>query len=258
VTDPTDALVDRPERAIAFESVFNFRDLGGYPAVGGSMVGWRRLFRADGLHRLGREDGEQFRSLRIATVIDLRTDAEVVERGRFPADLAEVGYHHLPMFDVEPDWSLGDAEAPGFLADRYVDMLAAGRTTVATSLAMLARSASYPLVFHCAAGKDRTGILAAVVLGLLGVPDDVIVEDYAVSHEAMAKMVTWMAANQPGLALDPSRYPSSIIEARPETMARFLAHVRQSHGSIDGLARDLGVEQGAIDAIRDILLEPPG
>lgn len=250
VVDPVEALAAEPQRTIAFDAVFNFRDLGGYPASDGRSVRWRRLFRADGLHRLRAAEGEQFRALGIRTVIDLRTKEEVQERGRFPTEVAEVDHHHLPMFDVEPDWRLGDAEAPGYLADRYVEMLEAGRRTVASSLALLARPEAYPLVFHCAVGKDRTGILAAVVLGLLGVPDEVIAEDYAISHEAMVRMNAWLIDTQPDLALDPGRYPASVFEARPATMTRFLEHLRNTHGSVEGLVRDLGVGGETVEGIR--------
>jgi len=259
MVDPVEALAAEPERTVAFEAVFNFRDLGGYPAGEGRSVRWRRLFRADGLQRLRPEEGRQFRSLGIATVVDLRTPQEADDSGRFPAEVAEVEYHHWPMFDVVPDWSeAGDVDSPGFLADRYVEMLEHGRETVAGTLNLLSRSTAYPLVFHCAAGKDRTGILAALVLGLLGVPDEVIVDDYALSHEAMARMGAWVRENMPEVAERASRqaYPASVAEAKPETMVRFLAHLRANHGTLGGLAADLGVGAEVIEAMQANLLVP--
>lgn len=245
----------RPDRAIAFEAVFNFRDLGGYPTADGRTTRWRRLFRADGLNRLRDHEGEQVQALGIKTVIDLRTPDEVALHGRFPPAVAPVDYRHLPLFDVQPDWAgFGEPDAPGFLADRYVEMLETGRTSVASALRILGDAASYPLVFHCAAGKDRTGILAAVVLGLLGVPDEVIIDDYALSHEATMRMFAWVKAN--GRAVDAGYQPppSSVIAALPDTMARFLAHLRQTHGGAPGLAGDLGVDAAVLEGIRAELL----
>src|SRR5579871_1772019 len=89
------------DRVIAFEQVFNFRDLGGYPARGGTLR-WRTLFRADGLNRLQPGEEEAFGALGISTVIDLRTGEEADHGGRFPTDVWDVSYHHLPMFDVLP------------------------------------------------------------------------------------------------------------------------------------------------------------
>src|SRR5579883_1224338 len=157
--DPVEAFAGAPDRTIAFQAVFNFRDLGGYPAGEGRTVRWRRLFRADGLHRVRTAEAARFRELGIATVVDLRTVEEVVERGRFPVEVAAVAYHHLPMFDVEPEWhSYEDVEAPDYLANRYMEMLETGRRALGEVLGLLADPSSYPLVFHCAAGKDRTGI----------------------------------------------------------------------------------------------------
>lgn len=244
-----------PDRAISFEAVFNFRDLGGYPTADGRSTRWRRLFRADGLNRLRDHEREQVQALGIRTVIDLRTPDEVASHGRFPAAVAAVDYRHLPLFDVQPDWAGFEApDAPGFLADRYVEMLEAGGASVASALRILGDADSFPLVFHCAAGKDRTGILAAVVLGLLGVPDEVIIDDYALSHEATMRMFAWVKAN--GRAVDAGYQlpPSAVIAALPETMVRFLAHLRETHGGAAGLAGDLGVDAEVLERIRTELL----
>jgi protein tyrosine/serine phosphatase len=243
--------VDEPGRTIAFDAVFNFRDLGGYPARDGRRVRWRRLFRADGLHRLRPEESDRFRELGITTVIDLRSAEEVATRGRVPEP--DVVYHHLAMFDVEPDWPPDD-DSPGYLADRYLEMVEEGRRTLAASLEVLSDEAAYPLVFHCAAGKDRTGILAAVVLALLGVPDDVIVQDYALSQEAMGRLGAWLRANMPDVADANSTLPSSVFGATVETMTVFLAHLQRAYGGAEGLVRELGVDPDLVRRLREHLL----
>jgi protein-tyrosine phosphatase len=252
--DPVGILAGRPERTIAFEAVFNFRDLGGYPAAPGRAVRWRRLFRADGLHRLRPDEGEQFRLLGIATVVDLRTESEVRSRGAFPAEVAAVDYHHLPMFDAEPDWEAVDPRAAGYLADRYVEMLDVGRAALRGTVELLARPEAYPLVFHCAAGKDRTGITAAVVLALLGVPDEVIADDYALSHEAMARLTAWGLRNEPSIQERLASYPAAVLGAEAETMTGFLERVRDRHGSVEGLVAGLGVPADTVAALRANLL----
>ena len=245
-----------PDRSIAFDAVFNFRDLGGYRTRDGATTRWRRLFRADGLNRLREHEAEQVRALGIRTVIDLRTPDEAEAHGRFPEAIAPVAYRSLPLFDVQPDWAgFEEPDAPGFLADRYVEMLETGRSSVAAALHLLADPEAYPLVFHCAAGKDRTGILAAVVLGLLDVPDEVIIDDYALSHEATERMFAWVTAH--GREAD-STYqppPASVIAALPDTMARFLSHLDRTHGGPAGLVADLGVGPDVVERIRAQLLE---
>ena len=253
----SDEGVDDPPRTIAFEAVFNFRDLGGYPARRGQRVRWRRLFRADGLNRVRTHEADVVRRLGIRTVVDLRTNDEVRTHGRFPDEVAEVNYCHLPVFDVQPDWAgFDEPDAPGFLADRYVEMLESGRPSVAAALKLLADPGAYPLVFHCAAGKDRTGILASVVLALLGVPDDVIVEDYALSHQATERMFAWVAARGRDLDSGYQTPPPSVLAAHPDTMVRFLEHLDATHGGASGLVQDLGVGTDTIDRIRENLLEP--
>jgi len=196
------------------------------------------------------------RHLGIVTVIDLRTAEEVTARGRVPDELGATDYHHLPMFDVLPDWSnVGDLADPGFLADRYAEMLDVGRATVGTVLRLLAEPSQLPAVFHCAAGKDRTGIVAALVLELLGVERNTVVADYALSHEAMVRLDEWVAARSPEYVAVLRERPTVVGEARPHTMERFLAFVDDRYGSVTGLAQDLGVGAELIARLQANLLE---
>ena len=207
------------ERHVALEGCFNFRDLGGYRTPDGRRVRWRQLFRADSLSRLTGSDFDQLGAMGLATVIDLRTVSEVAERGRVEWPAPGITYHHLPMLDVLPDrdeyveWA-----APDFVARRYADMLATGASAVAEALRVLADSRCHPAVIHCAAGKDRTGIISALVLGLLGVSDE------------------------------------DIVAAEPETMHAFLGRFRDDHGSFEDYASGLGLS-GAMRALRSALLE---
>ncbi len=183
--------VTHDDRKIPLEAVHNFRDLGGYRTADGRTTRWRTLYRADGLYRLTPADVETVRALGLLTVIDLRTPDELTERGRFPVEDHPVAFHHLPIIDVvwnaaELDTFTGDASA--IMLHLYLDMFRRGEQELVRLLQILARPDVLPAVFHCAAGKDRTGIATAVILGVLGVPADVIVADYALSAEAMERM----------------------------------------------------------------------
>jgi protein-tyrosine phosphatase len=245
---------EHEERAIPFEAVFNFRDLGGYQGADGRTVRWRTLFRADGLNRLTDVEVARVRSLGIVTVMDLRTPEEITNHGRF-AELETVTFHHLPVFDVVPDWSdLPGSMAPGFLADRYAEMLDGGAGAVAGVLRLLTKPETLPAVFHCAAGKDRTGIVAALVLSLLGVDRATVVVDYALSHEPMARMDQWILRKNPDYAERLAARPVAVAEARPETMERFLAALDVTYGSVAGLAEHLGITPAEVEALRANLL----
>jgi protein-tyrosine phosphatase len=242
-------------RQISLEGSFNFRDLGGYKAAEGRTVRWRRLFRADGLHRLTEADLNRLVDLGLRTVIDLRTLDEVVERGRIEWPAPDLAYHHLPMIDVLPDREEMPAWVDAsFVADRYAAMLGEGGEAVAEALAVLTDPHAYPAVFHCAAGKDRTGILAAVVLGLLGVSDADIVTDYALSRAAMARMLEWLRATHPEAIEELESRTAAIVAAEPETMALFLERFRLEYGSFETYAGSLGLA-GAVSDLRASLLE---
>ena len=246
----------QPPRRLTLTGCVNFRDLGGYPGAEGRALRWRRLFRADGLTRLDEDDCAQLADLGLATVIDLRTKGEVEERGRFPEDAFEVEYHHLPLTDVlPPTEDLSRYDEPAFVTSRYQQLFAEGSSSLARAVQVLAEPDALPAVFHCSAGKDRTGILAALVLGFLGVPREVIVEDYALSAEAMIALLERLKQEYADSVEEVERYAPAVISVAPESMAKFLSSLEDEHGSFDDLARSLGVTD-AVTRLRDALLEP--
>ena len=243
------------QRFIALQGCFNFRDLGGYSAAGGRAVRWRRLFRADGLQRLTDDDRRDLGELGLRTVIDLRCGDELTERGRIVWPARGLGYHHLPMMDVLPDrQELPTWVSSSYVAGRYAEMLDGGRTAVAQALAVLADSTTYPAVFHCAAGKDRTGILSAVLLGVLGVADETIVADYSLSRGAMVRFLERLHTEYPDAKDELERSSAAIVAAEPETMALFLQRFRSEHGSFEAYADSLGMASVVRD-LRMALLE---
>jgi hypothetical protein len=245
-----------PSRKLSFEGCFNFRDLGGYPTIDGRTTRWRRLFRADGLSRLTEADMAVLRDLGVVTVIDLRTVLEADTQGRFPEDVDGVSYYHLPLTDTlpgeeeSPDW-----DRPAFVAERYRGMLSEGTETVTSAIRLLADPGRQPAVFHCSVGKDRTGVLSGLVLGFLGVPDEVIVDDYALSYEAMLQLLEHLKERYPDASEIVERYRPVILSAEPASMAGFVEGVRSTYGSFDALAGTLGLA-AEVDALRDELLEP--
>ena len=250
-TGPETTTIDR---AIAFATVFNVRDLGGLTTSDGRVVRRGRVFRADGVDRLDGEDLEVARTLGLRTVIDLRTFGEV-ERRAFPAERISVAWHHLPILDGM--WSEQDLVptngAVDFLRDRYLDMLVEGRDSIVRALELVADDG--PVLFHCAAGKDRTGVLAAVVLGVLGASPEVIAEDYHLSAEAMGAFVDWMTLEHPEWMDAMTNQPPEYLAAPPEAMLGFLAEVERRHGSMEALVLELGASPAVVERLRANLLD---
>jgi protein-tyrosine phosphatase len=236
--------LDARDRHITFEGCFNFRDLGGYEASDGRRVRWDRLYRADGINRLTAADLERFATLGIVTVIDLRTPAEVEARG-FLVDVID----DMTRFGAE------EVASPSFVADRYQDMLRDGADRVAAALTLVGEVDALPAVFHCSAGKDRTGILAGIVLRLLGVTVTDVVADYALSQAAMQQLLAYVIENHPDSAAALERYPSAMLAADPGNMARFLDAVESQYGSMETFVASLGIEEATVGRLRDALLE---
>ncbi|HEX2384392.1 MAG TPA: tyrosine-protein phosphatase, partial [Acidimicrobiales bacterium] len=188
------------------------------------------------------------------TVLDLRTPAELDERGRFTHD--SVGYHHLPILETtwDRDALYVEVDVAEFLAARYLEMLEEGRESIGRALRILADPASLPLVFHCAAGKDRTGVVAAIVLDLLGVRDDDIADDYSLSRLGMDRFRAWIIETYPEAADAMSDQPQAFLDAPAEAMHLFLAGLREQHGSVYDYAVSLGVSGDVLHAVRENLL----
>jgi protein-tyrosine phosphatase len=230
------------ERRIEFAGCFNFRDLGGYATRDGHWVRPQRLYRADGPHALTTDDAVKLRTLELATVIDLRTAQEVRERGCYVTELTDVIEYHLPLTDVLPDPDeLERWTDPQFVAGEYRRMLDRGADTIAEALAILTDPSAYPAMFHCSAGKDRTGVLSGVLLGVLGVPDETIIADYALSGAAMERLIEHYKDTLPDADARLSRLAPAIVAAHPEAMTAFLEGLRRDYGSSDDYTTALGV-----------------
>lgn len=243
------------ERRIELEGCFNFRDLGGYPTADGRRMRWRRLFRSDALHHLTERDIERLGGeLGIGRVVDLRSTGEIQAEGRGRLASQPIHFHHLPLFDGEiPDEQKRSADELT-LADRYLMMAEFAKGPIAKVIVTLAESEA-PAVYHCAAGKDRTGVISAVLLGVLGVRDEIIVADYAASQEQLDAVIERLLSAE-GYQEMLQALPEDTMHANPETMVRLLEQLRERYESMEGYAAAIGVPESALQALRKRLLEP--
>lgn len=246
-----------PARDIELLDTFNLRDLGGYRTDDGRRVRWRTLFRGAALHRLRGPDLEAVRRLGLVTAIDLRTGGELDARGGYPTDELPATFHHLPMIDRI--WDLSEAVGPSappaeqYLMARYRDMLTEGADTIATAVELFSRREHLPAVFYCAAGKDRTGVLAALVLDAVGVRTDEIVADYHLSNERVERIRARAAAVDPDAAM--VSQPPAFMRAPAEAMALLLEQIHAEFGGTAAYLRGLGVRPKVLSDLSDALLE---
>ncbi|CAM3370478.1 Protein tyrosine phosphatase [Stackebrandtia soli] len=230
---------------VGFASLRNFRDLGGHSTGDGRVVASGRLYRSDSLGKLSDDDWVRFLDLRVGTVIDLRYPWEIARNGRVrEADglrYVNLSIEHRPYDQAEID---PDVDPWRHLADRYAEVASDGVVEIRAVLETIA-DADEPVVFHCASGKDRTGLIAALVLTLLGVSDEDIVADYALTENASAGLVAdWRAAN-PGRVL---RWPG-YGRAPADVMWHVLSDVAAGYGSMTGYVADgLGMDTADLAA----------
>ncbi|MGC5021125.1 tyrosine-protein phosphatase [Micromonospora sp. DT47] len=238
-------------RRIPFSAMFNFRDVGGYAGHDGRTVRWGRLYRSDSPHRIDGADREAFTALGVRTVIDLRRPSEVERDGRVPE---QDGLAYRNIHPEHVDWGerpyQQGSDLPRYLADRYADLADTGAGGLAEAVGLIADEANVPVLVHCVAGKDRTGIVCGLTLAVLGVADAEIATDYALSTEAAEQFQAWFTST--GRQIRPGLPP---LTTPAEAMTLFLAELRQRHGSVEDYLRQAGVTDAQLAALRDHLLE---
>lgn len=268
-----------PRRIVNIDGLINFRDLGGYQTDDGRKVSWGQLYRSAQLDRLSEQGVRQLAALDIKTVIDLRF-AE--ESQRYPTIRAAVPNAQLlawndPQFadakrqdqvmqtswkdSLETNDPLQVREA---MRVNYPQKLYSHRLIFRAMLQRLVDQKT-PLIFHCAAGKDRTGVAAALILSLLGVSEELIVEDYLLTQGLMPSLIeNWVAGGgsdeyddfQSRLAKHPKAIVQPIFDADEVYILTLLNYVNETYGGFANYASTtMGFSDQAIDTLRERLLE---
>ncbi len=235
-------------RWLDYDGCDNFRDLGGYPTPGG-VTRWGVLYRSDALGKLTEADAGRVGAA-VRTVVDLRT-ADEVGRLPLPSPLAERAAS-IAMDNPEID-AIRQAGAAG-MGGLYLWNLDHKQDGFARLVRLLADPAKLPAVIQCNGGKDRTGICAALILDLLGVPDEKIIEDYVLTDEVRSR-VPAEAYEQAVQSLVAAGLDPEILGARAETMAEFLTGFRDSWGSAEEYVAQAGVGTDTIASLRTNLVE---
>jgi hypothetical protein len=240
---------------ISLVGSYNFRDLGGYPGHDGRPVQWGRLFRADTLHELTELDVDVLKGLGLATIIDLRTTGELDRTGRGPLANEPISFWHLSVIGEGGGEAIAAPAAPGDeLTERYLWYLETS-TALVEAMRVVADSDNLPLVFHCAAGKDRTGVLAALVLDILGVEPSVIVADYVITAGRM-DLIMGRFSGDADLEARIAKVPAYYFGVEAHTMEHFVAELYARYGGARRWAVAAGIDEEALDLMVDHLLEP--
>jgi protein-tyrosine phosphatase len=247
-----------PSRILPLAGASNFRDLGGYPTTDGGLVRWGRLFRSDSLHELTEADVAFLGEIGLRAVIDLRMGVEVQRTGRGLLGAEAAKYFHLSVIDEDAGESRGiPAPVDDELAKRYLWYLEIGREPLVEALGVIGDGAHHPLVFHCAAGKDRTGVLAALVLDIIGVEREIIVDDYVLTASRMEMILDRLRRSTPeGRAA--YQLPANAVAVEASTMIGFFEGLDSQHGGARQWALSAGVPVDCLNEMTRLLTTLPG
>lgn len=242
-----EAVEDQTSHLLPLVGDHNVRDLGGYPCADGGVTAWGRIFRGDAMAWLDEAGLERLLATGLSTVVDIRSAAELDRQPPRLADRPGIAWHHVPLYDRLAPLHEMQAE-PGFsMARRYIAGLDSCGAAFAEVLELIA-GAEGPVLFNCTAGKDRTGLVAAMILLLSQVGTDDVLRDYARTETegaALLKRLRTVVGSVRG----------GVLSARPDMLAPALSHLDAVHGGVRNYLVAAGMRESAVDRLAARLRE---
>jgi len=238
-------------RHLSLEGTYNLRDTGGYPTPDGRAIRWRTFLRSDSLHRLPPVAQTTLMGYGVRTVLDLRRSDELHIAPNVFASSSDVAYHHVSLLIDTPPVR---RQTPQPLVDTYRLILDQRQEQLRQALVTLAAPGGLPAVVHCTAGKDRTGLIVALVLGLAGVPTTTIVEDYALSAQYLVGTYLEEArqrAEKNGVSWE--WFQHQVI-CPPEFMHTTLQYLDERYGGIAAYVRTIGLSDAQCLRLQEALV----
>ncbi len=239
------------------EGAVNVRDLGGLATSDGRVTTRGIVFRGDNPRYLTERDTDVFERIGLRTVIDLRSEAK---RGRDPArPLASCVPHmlHVPMQHAPDSDDSGTYVVPdgvSSLEDLYVAYLCHSGEAIARTFSVLADPKTLPALVHCAAGKDRTGLIAALVLSSVGVEDDLIADDYEATSINIPSLIALLESADPIAGDHLGHLDPELLRADRHTILSTLSWLRSTYGSVDEYLEFCGVADEDVAVLRHRLV----
>jgi protein-tyrosine phosphatase len=243
-------------RLLEWEGCLNARDLGGYATGDGRETRWGAVVRSASLAALTEAGRAALADYGVRAIVDLRLPAELADD---PNPFAEPGDHGIAYTNVSfIDPAAAPPEAVSTLAEDYLQMLDRYRQGVAEAMTAVARAPDGTVLIHCAAGKDRTGLISALLLGLAGVPDETIAADYAMTAELLRhREREWLEGLEPE---ERAEREAMLARYAPtaEAMSAVLEGLAERFGGVEHYLLATGLGTDDLDRLRDRLVAPAG
>ena len=245
-------------RDINFEAIINCRDLGGYQTCDGNTVAWRRLFRSGDLRHMTSNDSHRLKDeIGLVSVLDLRSSFEIKQEDIGLVQETGFKYYNVSLITDGDDRKASRRRYSDFtsMGEFYLYLIHQDEVgpLIIQAFDFISRPENHPLLFHCSMGKDRTGIIAAMLLSVLGVANDDIISDYILSAPYMNLFVNDMNKRLKPRE-DSSGLPDYFWEAVPESMSLFLSSIEKDFGSAKGYLETNGAEPSLFERLEKALL----
>jgi len=236
----------------AAQGLVNLRDLGGLPLGGGGRTKSGVLFRSESLQEATDDDADLLlRGHRVATVVDLRSARETVMEGRGPLAGASVAYLNIPLDPAPVDLATASGMRPGELTAQvyraFADDPQGGLRRV---FQLLPELLATPTLVHCAAGKDRTGLVVAMTLEVAGVAREAVIADYLAS-EINNHRVNEMLSRSPRYRAHMTKVHPEFYEVHEFAITEYLESLDRDFGGVQGWARSMGISDQQLARISE-------
>ncbi|WP_108822403.1 tyrosine-protein phosphatase [Dysgonomonas sp. Marseille-P4361] len=240
------------DRHLPMTGGYNFRDLGGYRTQEGKYVKWGKIFRSDDLHNLTKDDLQYLAEIPIVSIVDFRSEEECTQLpDKNPSSVKENYKLSISPGNLMNAFSLSKEDITSEKIDSLMKEMNILLVTDPDCIdrykkffELLQSDSDTPLMFHCSAGKDRTGMGAALILSALGVDEQTIMKDYLLSNVYLANKYSKIKAENPNL--------SSLFEVKSEFLQAGLDRIKKDHGTVENyLTKVLNVD---IAKMREIYL----
>ncbi|WP_216643275.1 tyrosine-protein phosphatase [Sulfitobacter sp. THAF37] len=243
-------------RHLPVRGAYNIRDLGGYTTASGGTIPWRRFLRADSLHRIDPSEITRLHDEGLRMVIDLRTEGEVTTAPNPFAAFPDVHFANMPLFDDLSPAAMSNAvvEDAHPLQTFYLTALETRADAIGEILSAMAEVQQGAVLFNCTAGKDRTGIIAALLLGIADVHRDQIIADYTMTADFIPDLVAEFLDLSRARGGDVESY-ARLLESPAPAIAATLDHIDAHYGSVTGYLRHIGLPPSDLRRLFERLTE---
>ena len=238
------------EKLIKLDGTYNLRELGGYRAPNGQMILPRKLLRSDGLHSLSKADEAFIIQYGVRTIIDLRSTIEVEKRPDTFMHDSYIQHIHIPFLDRMLN-NANDMILMNSLANVYIDILENNQSSIKKVFNIISDNINNGLLFHCAAGKDRTGVVAMLLLLLCDIEKETIIEDYSWSATLMEPVFTRQKQEFINAGYE---LPSFIFESNKDDARLTLQYIEDNYENIQNYLTAVGIEKNAQRHLKEALL----